>query len=67
MYKTIIKKETTSRGNVVLTFCGDDHAEGMLFKSEEEFQMFRDYLNAMNVLDATSIERKDEVRCYSHK
>lgn len=57
MYKTIIRKETTSRGNVVLTFNGDDHAEGMLFKDEEEFQMFRDYLNTMNVLGATSLDR----------
>jgi hypothetical protein len=57
MYRTIIRKETTSRGNVVLTFNGVDHAEGMLFKDEEEFQMFRDYLNTMNVLGATSLDR----------
>ena len=56
MEKTIISRESTSRG-VLLTFCGDDHAEEMLFKDEEEFQMFRDYLNIMNVLGATSIDK----------
>jgi hypothetical protein len=57
MDKTIIRKETTARGNIVLSFSGDNHAEGMLFKNEEEFQMFRGYLNIMDLLGATSIER----------
>jgi hypothetical protein len=29
----------------------------MLFKNEEEFQMFRGYLNIMDLLGATSIEK----------
>lgn len=57
MDKVIISRETTSRGNVVLIFCGEDHTESMLFKSEEEFEMFRDYLNMMVLLGATSLQR----------
>lgn len=67
MYKKIIQKQTTPRGNVVLTFNGDDHVEDMLFRSEEEFQLFIDYLDALVLLDATIIERKGEVRHYCQK
>ena len=56
MGKTIIKKETTNRGDVVLTFAGTDHAEGMWFKDEEEFENFLTYLTVIVKYKATSIE-----------
>lgn len=66
MSKTIIRRETSSRG-VALTFCGHGHAEGMRFNNESEFEDFVTYLNTMVVLGATSIEKTGEIRCYSHK
>ena len=53
-----IQKETTSRGDIVFTYCNDDHAEGMWFKNEEEFQLFVSHLNMLVDSGACSIEIK---------
>lgn len=56
MAKEIIRKETTNRGDVILTFAGVDHAEEMWFKDEEEFENFLTYLTIIVKYKATSIE-----------
>lgn len=51
-----IIKETTSRGDIVFTFCNVDHAEGMWFKNEEEFRLFVSFLNMLVEYGASTIE-----------
>ena len=51
-----IQKETTNQGSIVFTYCNDDHAEGMWFKNEEEFQLFVSHLNMLVECGACAIE-----------
>lgn len=51
-----IQKETTNLGSIALTYSNDDHAEGMWFKNEEEFQLFVSHLNMLVENGACSIE-----------
>lgn len=53
-----IQKETTSRSEIVFTYCNEEHAEGMWFKDEQEFELFVTHLNFMVKNGACGIEFK---------
>ncbi len=57
MSQTIISKETTPKGGVKLTFCGESQENNMVFANENEYKEFILYLTVLENTGGNAIER----------